>query len=111
MNLKHFLFFFCVPSLVIASSNISVILKHCVDYPECYESYIDQFSADYHKSLVKLLSGGLNQFLWEYVSQTKNLPNTNISSSCDTSLKHVWSSITSGQEWAFKSEYTLNVNK
>lgn len=87
-----------------SSTNISVILQHCYDYPECYESNIDQFSSQYYKSLVKLLSSGVNQFIWEYVSNQEKEYSRKISPSCDKSLRHVWSSITKGQEWAFRSK-------
>lgn len=96
-----FIFVTCSSSIV-TSTNISVILEHCLSYPDCYESSIDQFSTTYYKSLVKLLSGGVNQFLWEYVSQEKQL-SANISLSCRKSLRHVWSSITKGHQWAFQS--------
>lgn len=88
-------------------SNISVILHHCTDFPECSESTIDQSSQNYHKSLVKLLSSGVNQFLWEHVGN-ENEFNESISSACEKSLKYVWKSVTSGEEWAFKRKFQAN---
>lgn len=106
-NILPLFFLFCATlssPVHTSSTNISVILQHCHDYPECYESNIDQFSSQYYKSLVKLLSSGVNQFIWEYVSNREKEYSGKISLSCDKSLRHVWSSITKGQEWAFRSK-------
>lgn len=89
---------------VTAKSNISVILRHCIDHPDCYKSPIDQSSQKYHKLLVKLLSSGVNQFLWEHVSRENDF-NGSISPSCEKSLKLVWKSVIGGEEWAFQSKF------
>ena len=102
--LFSFLIFLIFPPSILTSSNISVILEHCFQHPECYESTIDQFSVTYRASLVKLLSSGVNQFLWEYVSEGNKFPET-ISSSCEMSLRHTWTSVKKGQEWAFRSKF------
>lgn len=107
MARRTFLFISCLLCVVFTSvatkSNISVILRHCDDYPDCYESPVDQSSQKYHKSLVKLLSSGVNQFIWVHVGKENGF-NGSISDACEKSLKHVWKSVISGNEWAFQSK-------
>lgn len=92
------------PSCV-TSSNVTVVVDHCTS-SDCYVSPVDQSTPQYHKSLVKLLSGGLPQVLWERISRSEHR-NATVSTGCQDALSGIWSGMMSGDEMSYRCEYSL----